>query len=227
MKPVTGFVYPDVLCDRKKGGINMAKKKENVFLAEMAPFLSKRYEGEKAASIMAMAWKRYREICEENAQEPKAMYMHTRERIYPGIAAFDALTANGEAREQAADFIEDYYAWRSRRMADLLHKLMKIPGCCRLVPKFFKSMTRSNFGPKAGFQAVYYETTNKVLRFDMIKCPYFDICKAYGCEEIVRAYCHADDICYGSMHPRIEWGRTQTLGDGGTCCDFKITVKIM
>ena len=88
-------------------------------------------------------------------------------------------------------------------------------------------MTRSNFGPKAGFQAVYYETTNKVLRFDMIKCPYFDICKAYGCEEIVRAYCHADDVCYGSMHPRIEWGRTQTMGDGGTCCDFKITVKNM
>lgn len=95
------------------------------------------------------------------------MYMHTRERIYPGIAAFDALTVNGESREQAADFIEDYYAWRSRRMADMLHRLMKIPGCCRLVPKFFKSMTRSNFGPKAGFQA------------------------------------------------------------GGTCCDFKITVKNM
>lgn len=71
MKPVTGFLYPDVLCDRKKGGINMAKKKENVFLAEMAPFLSKRYEGEKAASIMAMAWKRYREICKENAQEQR------------------------------------------------------------------------------------------------------------------------------------------------------------
>lgn len=122
-------------------------------------FLSKRYEGEKAALIMAMAWKRYREICEENAQEPKAMHMHTRERICPGIAAFDALTASGEARERAADFIEDYYAWRSRRMADMLHKRMKIPGCCRLVPKFFKSMTRSPFALFLHFQLRLHGTS--------------------------------------------------------------------
>ena len=35
----------------------------------------------------------------------------------------------------------------------------------------------------------------------------------------------AEDILYGDMHPKLLWGRTQTLGKGGSCCDFKISVK--
>lgn len=37
------------------------------------------------------------------------MYMHTRKRIYPAIAAFDAMTGNGISREEAAAFLNRYY----------------------------------------------------------------------------------------------------------------------
>lgn len=27
------------------------------------------------------------------------------------------------------------------------------------------------------------------------------------------------------MHPKLKWGRTKTLGQGGDCCDFRLTIE--
>ena len=48
---------------------------------------------------------------------------------------------------------------------------------------------------------------------------------AYGCPEIVKGFCDADDICYGNMHPKISWDRTKTIGYGDDICDFKVHIK--
>ena len=47
-------------------------------------------------------------------------------------------------------------------------------------------------------------------------------------EEMAAHGCPADeerDICYGNMHPKLIWGRTKTIGHGGDCCDFKLTLE--
>ena len=59
----------------------------------------------------------------------------------------------------------------------------------------------------------------------MVRCPYMDTCVRYGCPEIVRGFCDADDVCYGSMHPKVSWERTKTLGYGFDRCDFKVRIK--
>ena len=69
----------------------------------------------KTDSIIEDAWRRYAEIVDENADEPKKMYMHTRKRIYPAIAAFDAMTGNGISREEAAAFLNRYYEKSGQR----------------------------------------------------------------------------------------------------------------
>ena len=61
--------------------------------------------------------------------------------------------------------------------------------------------------------------------FDMLACPYQDTCVKYGCPEIVAGFCRADDEAYGHMHPKLKWGRTKTLGQGGDCCDFRLTIE--
>ena len=63
------------------------------------------------------------------------------------------------------------------------------------------------------------------MRMDMVRCPYMDTCVRYGCPEIVRGFCDADDVCYANMHPRLSWERTKTLGYGHDVCDFRIRVK--
>ena len=198
--------------------------KEINYFKRIVPHLEKKYGGEKAQAIMSKARERYDAIVEENKDEPKAWYIHTRERIYPGIAMFDAMTAEGIGREETADFIVTCYRWRAGLMVPKIKAIFKVPGLYRIVPKVFFNMTQKKFGPKMGFAAENKHLGKSGRSFDMVKCPYYEKCRQYGCPEIVKGYCEADDILYGDMHPRLLWGRTQTLGKGGSCCDFKISI---
>lgn len=102
---------------------------------------------------------------------------------------------------------------------------MKIPGLYKLVPRFFAKMTKSSFGEECGFRADWIRTEQEEMCFDMLACPYQDTCVKYGCPEIVAGFCRADDEAYGHMHPKLKWGRTKTLGQGGDCCDFRLTIE--
>jgi hypothetical protein len=80
------------------------------------------------------------------------------------------------------------------------------------------------FGKAAGFD--YRPVPDApVFAADMTRCPYVDTCARYGCPELAQFSCKADDVTYGSLHPKLVWGRTQTLGTGGSCCDFRLSVK--
>lgn len=201
----------------------MAKRVK--YLKNIESHIEKKYGTDKAKVIMDKALKRYDEIIEENHDEPKSYYMHTIQRIYPAIAVFDAMVDEGVNREEVANFLVDYYKWRSSKIAPMIQKIFKIPGLYKIMPKVFFNMADKNFGPKAGFKAENRNLTKSEMRFDMVKCPYFENCKKYGCVEIVRGFCDADDICYGNMHPKLSWDRTKTLGYGNDVCDFKMHIK--
>ncbi|MBR4446185.1 MAG: L-2-amino-thiazoline-4-carboxylic acid hydrolase [Solobacterium sp.] len=195
------------------------------YFRQAVPHLEQKYGKEKAQNILKDTLHRYEELLEENKDEPKAYYMHTRERIYPSIALFDALLRGGIPRQEAEDFVTDYYRFRSKGMASMIKTIFRIPGLYKIVPKFFFTMTEKSFGPQAGFASTNKYLAEDEMRLDMIRCPYYDKCRQYGCPEIVKGFCDADDICYGNMHPRISWDRTKTIGHGDGVCDFKIHIR--
>lgn len=197
---------------------------KNQYLKEIVPHLKEKYGAEKAEVIITSAWTKFEAICAENAGEPKAYDMHTKERIYPAIACLRAMTEAGVEWQESIDFLHSYYLWRAEGKAKVLRKMMKIPGLYKIMPKLFKKLTPNMFGEPAGFQSVWHEDSEWDLSFDMVKCPYQEKCAAYGCPELCSAYCDADDVCYGDMHPKVVWGRTKTLGKGGDCCDFRMKV---
>lgn len=199
-------------------------EKKNAFLDEISALIHQRYT-ESHAVVMAFAWARYDALCAENANESKAVKRHTRSRIYPAISVFDALVKFGISREEAALLILDFYMARAQKPARLIRNILKIPCLYKAVPKLFLVCVNRMFGPDAGFKAKHYETKQGCFQLDMLECPYMNICKKYGCPEIVPAFCASDDVAYGNMHPRLIWGRTKTLGRGDACCDFKLTVK--
>jgi len=195
------------------------------YFKKVVPFLNDKFGVDKAQLIFNTALSRYDQIVAENSNESKAVYMHTRERIYPSIALFDSLISVGIERQKAVNFVVDYYKWRAQKMAKFIHILTRIPGLYKKLPRIFTKMTKKMFGEASGFRAKYYDTTKTEMRIDMLECPYNNKCIQYGCPEIVRGFCESDDVCYAQMHPKLVWGRTKTLGKGGDCCDFKITVK--
>ncbi len=197
---------------------------KNKFLSQASARLIETYGHEKGARITTAALERFEALCKENAEEPKAMHMHTRVKIYPCISLLDAQVQQGIAREDALAFTFQFIEWRSYKGAKFVSKLLKIPGVYKKAPVFFGNMTKKNFGTAARFDAVFHEISPKEMRFDMTKCPYSDLCTKYGYPEITTAFCRGDDIVYGNMHPKLIWGRTKTIGDGDAVCDFKITV---
>ncbi len=198
--------------------------KEIRYFRQVISHLENKYGKDNAREIISKARERYSELLEENRDEPKEYYMHTRERIYPSIALFDALLSVGIYRKEAEDFVTDYYRWRSAGMASKIKTIFKIPGLYKIVPKFFYSMSQKSFGPSAGFASKNQYLNKTEMRFDMVKCPYNDKCTKYGCPEIVKGFCDADDICYANMHPKLSWDRTKTIGHGDEVCDFRVHI---
>ena len=198
---------------------------KNQYLDALVPHLKEKYGEEKAETVITSAWKHFESICAENVGEPAAYDMHTKQRIYPAIASFKAMTEAGIDRREAIDFLCDYYRWRASGKAVSLKKALKIPGLYKLMPLLFKKLTPKMFGEPAGFKSNWHDDPQWELSFDMVKCPYHDKCAAYGCQELYRGFCEADDVCYGDMHPKLIWGRTKTLGKGGDCCDFRMRIK--
>ena len=194
------------------------------YLRQVISHLQEKYGNEKAQAIMTRANKWYDQLISENKDEPKEYYMHTRQRIYPSIAVFNALLEEGIERNEAVDFVTGYYRWRSENLAPIIKTAFKIPGLYKIVPKFFYYMTQKSFGPKAGFESVDKYISKTEMRFNMVKCPYHDKCVRYGCPQIVKGFCDADDICYGNMHPKLSWDRTKTIGHGDGICDFKVHI---
>lgn len=151
--------------------------------------MEKQYGAEKTDAIIEDAWRRYAEIVNENADEPKKMYMHTRKRIYPAIAAFDAMTGNGISREEAAAFLNRYYEKRAAGVGSKIRGAMKIPGLYKLVPRFFAKMTKSSFGEDCGFRAILMmvSVSTLLLKSDIQGVNHE---KAHETESYCKAACH-------------------------------------
>jgi len=177
------------------------------------------------ADVLSMAAKeKWTALCQAHPEEPPELRAHTYRLIYPAIAAFEAMTEGGLSREDAAGLLSRLMHQRAEKAAAVLRSVLRIPGLYRVIPRFFSAMTKKHYGEKASFQAMWYSQGKRNMRFDMTACPYQIICAAHGCPEVVAAFCDADDVVYGHMHPRLCWQRTQTLGRGGACCDFHLFI---
>ena len=180
---------------------------------------------ERASRVAARAQKRYEALCSENALDSRALRAHTFKRIYPGIAVYEALRAEGVDPEKAVWYIREYFQRFSAKMVPHLQRAIRVLGLAKRIPGLFMKISLNSFGTDAGFVYAFPETRGNEARFNIVRGPYFETCKRYGCPEITRCFCDGDDAGYGNMHPKLIWGRTKTIGRGGDCCDFLLKYK--
>ena len=65
----------------------MDKRLDKRYLTGAVSAMEKQYGAEKTDAIIEDAWRRYAEIVDENADEPKKMYMHiaNEEKVFDGF----------------------------------------------------------------------------------------------------------------------------------------------
>lgn len=176
------------------------------------------FTAEEAFELWKTAENHYRQLLSENAHVPKEVAVHTKENIFPAIAVYKAVRGNDS--EKALGILEKGAAKVSEKSGKMLSKMLKIPGFKSIFMKIFSLGVKTTFGEKAGFSYRFHSDTSRDLEFDMLKCPYADYCKKYGCEEITHIFCKNDEYAYGNL-PGIKFIRTETIGTGGSCCDFR------
>ena len=182
-----------------------------------------RYPGPEYQQMKQEAGARYRRLCEENRDIPKAMQRHTGMCIFPAMAVYGTLLAHGMEKEAAVDLVSGFFVGFSGKGFRVFSLWLHLFGNYHRYPTNFVKNSLRDFSPEAGFAYVMPEKADPaVARFDIIKCPYHEMCKKYQCLELNRAFCDSDDAKYGNLHPKLLWRRTGTLGKGASCCDFLI-----
>lgn len=179
----------------------------------------------KAAQIARSAQKRYEALRAENSSDSKELRSHSYKRIYPGIAVYEAMRAEDISQEKAAWYIREYFQRLAAKRVLFFQRAIKTFGLARKFPHLFMAGVKKSCQPNAGFVYELPESHDNEARINIVRCPYFEICKRYGCPEITSAYCDSDDAGYGNLHPNLIWGRTKTIGHGGDCCDFLLEYK--
>lgn len=101
-------------------------------------------------------------------------------------------------------------------------KVMKLPRMKSLFMWLLSKMAVNMFGPSCGFRYENYEVGKRILKMDMTDCPYCRYAKLLGVPELTYVFCDSDYATYGNL-PGIHFVRTQTMGTGGNCCDFRFT----
>ncbi|WP_423977572.1 L-2-amino-thiazoline-4-carboxylic acid hydrolase [Lancefieldella rimae] len=179
----------------------------------------------KAAQIARSAQNRYEALRAENSSDSKELRSHSYKRIYPGIAVYEAMRSEGISQEKAAWYIREYFQRLAAKRVPFFQRAIKTFGLARKFPYLFMAGIKKSCQPNAGFVYELPESHDNEARINIVRCPYFEICKRYGCPEITSAYCDSDDAGYGNLHPNLIWGRTKTIGHGGDCCDFLLEYK--
>ena len=194
-------------------------------LNQMECEVLKNMDAELGAQFVPRMEQAYAALCETDPEKSPDLIRHLHNNIYPVIAAFRALIAVGIPREEASQLAQNSFLALMEAPAASIRKLCRIPGFYRMVPWLFGKLMPKLFKKEAGFAFSFYPAEPGRVRFDMEACPYFQTCQDLGCPEIAPVFCATDDICYGNMHPRLFWNRTQTIARGGKLCDFDLQVK--
>ena len=179
----------------------------------------------KAAQIARSAQNRYEALRAENSSDSKELRSHSYKRIYPGLAVYEAMRAEDISQEKAVWYIREYFQRLATKRVPFFQRVIKTFGLARKFPHLFMAGVKKSCQPNAGFVYELPESHDNEARLNIVRCPYFEICKRYGCPEITSAYCDSDDAGYGNLHPQLIWGRTKTIGHGGDCCDFLLEYK--
>ena len=191
-------------------------------LKEVLPLMETEFGLGPARSAYDFARLRFDRLCKENSGDPKAVKKQTHGNLYPCLSLYEGLQQAGVKQQTALQFLDKTWSLLAEAQAKSIQKLLKIPGLYQKMPAIYKKVTLGQFGEAAGFHAEFYDMGKTRCKFDMTKCLYCDLCRKYGCPELVPCFCHTDDVTSGHMHPKLLWNRSKTMGEGGDVCDFDL-----
>ena len=208
-----------MLSEKDKRIINQRTRKMLKSKKEFKEMIDTSLSPEVASKVWKDAHKRLARMYAEHMDLPKGVRTHTDQYIFPAAAMY--LAYKEVNPEQAFNAIKQVMADKSKRTGEVLAKWSKIPGFKRFFLSMWDVGSHKMFGETAGFKNVFYPKKKGFFKMDITECPYHKYLVEQGCPEINCLFCDNDVYNYGSI-PGMTFTRTQTIGYGGTLCDFQM-----
>ena len=184
----------------------------------MKDFLVNKFGEEKGSHLADLADKKFKELLSTASPKSKQQMNIFKSMLLPRIALYKVLLEEGFTQQESLDAMEEHMIIYGA--ADLKKKytaMDKLPIAFALFKFGFTHVV-----PSSDLWEADIESSKTDFSVTMRKCFWHDIYNEYGCPEVCQFACKCDDITYSDLK-HIKYERTQTLGTGGTCCDFHFT----
>lgn len=180
--------------------------------------LIKIYGKEKTVIIVELAQKHYQECLALCKDASKGERTHLEDTILPTTVVYKALLEVDS--ENALKNTNDIIINLCEMGGSILDNMLKIPGMTAVFMKLLPKMALKLFGRECGFDYINFEASSDMMQMDMTMCPYVKYAKRFQVDELMPVFCNSDFATYGNLS-KISFRRTETLGTGGSKCDFK------
>ena len=125
--------------------------------------------------------KRYEALRAENSSDSKELDL-IHKRIYPGIAVWSHESRGHFSRK--GRLVYPQYFQRLAVKSAFFQRAIKTFSLARKFPYLFVAGVKKSCQSNAGFVYELPESHYNEARINIVRCPYFEICKRYGCPEI-------------------------------------------
>ena len=172
------------------------------------------------AAVRERAIARMGELIEENRELCDTGNHGHLCNMFSALAVYEALQEAGIPKDEAFDTVTQAM-WEvvEATTAPTYRRLFSKPWAFNLIGKLLPKMFSRGSG--TGWEYVWHPETQgrDRLQFECVSCIYPGFFAKYEASELGPAFCHADDINYGSI-PGLEFRREHTLCVDGQPCDF-------
>ncbi len=180
----------------------------------------------EAASFLARVQARYEELISQAASySNRALRIHFEDNILPAVAAYSILMMDGVEKDSALELLDrllEASLESQRRMYRFWGRFQFFFDMVKLV---LKPMMKMQY-PEEEWKVEWIDFTPDMAGLNYHACFYMNRLSEYGLAELTPHFCRLDDFLAAQAAPSLRLERTQTIGRGGSMCDFRyIRVK--
>jgi len=157
-------------------------------------------------------------IVEEKQYCDPGNYKHLAQ-ILTTIALYEVLQQHGKSEPETFRMISETMWTALKPRKDFFERLARVPFALSIMKKVLPFGFRHGSG--RGWQYIWHvkDDPKNRFHFECHECLYRHIFGSRNLMKLGAMFCHSDVIVFANL-PNIDFRRTQTLCQGGDCCDF-------
>lgn len=159
-------------------------------------------------------------------KQPTAEERASQHQMAPAIVLYDLLKEMGLSEEQAIADLQSLIITVATEFLKFNVPIIKQSDYVNTDKnqrmKYFKVITSRFFNAEGELS----QTGDSQMNFKVNKCQFARYSRDLGYPQLAKVFCSADKHFFDLYQPNIEFGRTVTLAEHQTPCDFSFTVRL-